>query len=129
MIPAPVLLTCALVAIDGDTLRCGRERVRLLGIDAPELPGHCRRGRDCALGNPFASKRHLAAGLRGRATIVRVGRDRYGRTLAAVRVGGQDLSCRQLVAGLARYVARWDDRDQSHRQCRVWVTPWLDRNR
>ena len=28
--------------VDGDPLRCGSERVRLLGIDAPELPGHCR---------------------------------------------------------------------------------------
>jgi endonuclease YncB( thermonuclease family) len=26
-------------AIDGDTLRCGEERIRLVGIDAPELPG------------------------------------------------------------------------------------------
>lgn len=30
-------------AVDGDTLRCGQERVRLLGIDAPEMPGHCPR--------------------------------------------------------------------------------------
>lgn len=39
-----MLLACLLVAIDGDTLRCGRERIRLLGTDAPELPGHCQRG-------------------------------------------------------------------------------------
>lgn len=29
---------------DGDTLRCGSEWIRLLGIDALELPGHCRSG-------------------------------------------------------------------------------------
>lgn len=30
---------------DGDTIRCNGERIRLLGIDTPELPGHCRQGR------------------------------------------------------------------------------------
>src|ERR1700712_1173347 len=45
--------------VDGDTLRCGNERVRLLGIDAPELPGHCRIGRACAPGDPYASTASL----------------------------------------------------------------------
>lgn len=91
-----VLLACALYAVDGDTLRCGRERIRLLGIDAPELPGHCRRGRQCVPGDPWRSRDSLAAVIRARATIQRVGEDRYGRTLALVRVNGVDLSCRQI---------------------------------
>ena len=60
------LFICAqALAIDGDTLKCaflndGRAvNVRLAGIDAPELPGHCRRGRDCAPGDPYVSKRVL----------------------------------------------------------------------
>lgn len=113
----PVLLACTLVAIDGDTLRCGRERIRLVAIDAPELPGHCRRGRRCAPGDPFASRASLAAALRGRATIVRTGFDRYGRTLATVRVGGRDLSCHQLRAGAAVYVTRWDTGGVVKRVC------------
>ena len=32
---------------DGDTIRCDGEPIRLLGIDTPEVPGHCREGRDC----------------------------------------------------------------------------------
>lgn len=95
-------------AIDGDTIRCGEERLRLLGIDAPEMPGHCRPGRDCAPGDPFASKASLEDGLTGTLTIERVGEDRYGRTLALVHGAGGDLSCRQLNGGYARYVARWD---------------------
>ena len=59
----PVVVTnCR--AIDGDTLRCGSIRIRLLGIDAAELPGHCRIGRHCAPGDPFAQQaalRRLAA--------------------------------------------------------------------
>lgn len=102
-----VALTCLLIAIDGDTLRCGKERIRLLGIDAPEMPGHCRRGRQCVEGDPYASKAALAARLKGRATIERRGRDRYGRTLARVRVNGTDLSEAQIQAQMAqRYYLR-----------------------
>lgn len=96
-----VALACLLVAIDGDTLRCGGERIRLLGIDAPELPGHCRRGRQCMQGDPYASKAALAGKLKGKATIERRGRDRYGRTLARVRVNRVDLADAQIADGSA----------------------------
>ncbi|MGT2515619.1 thermonuclease family protein [Sphingomonas panni] len=106
---AGVLLACTLIAIDGDTLRCGRERIRLLGIDAPEMPGHCRRGRRCVKGDPVASKAALAAAIaRGPALIERRGRDHYGRTLARVRVNGVDLSGYLVQSGMAVRVARWE---------------------
>lgn len=88
---AAVLSCAAPLALDGDTIRCANlERpVRLLGIDAPELPGHCRMGRTCAPGNPYASTRELAAALRGQPVTLRpVGFDRYGRTLAQSMPGG-----------------------------------------
>lgn len=103
-----VALTCALIAIDGDTVRCGQERIRLLAIDAPELPGHCRRYRRCVSGDPFAAKRSLQSRLHGPALIHRTGRDRYGRTLAWIKVAGIDLSCHQLRTGYARYRSDWD---------------------
>lgn len=103
-----VALSCVLVVVDGDTLRCGSERIRLLGIDAPEMPGHCRRGRRCVDGDPFASKAALTAlTVSGTARIARRGRDRYGRTLARVRVNGVDVSDAQVRAGHAVWVARW----------------------
>lgn len=114
---AAVLLACQLVAVDGDTLRCGRERIRLIGIDAPELPGHCRRGRRCVPGDPVASRLHLSRNLKGRATIERGGFDRYGRTLAMVRVAGRDLSCAQIRAGQAIYIARWDSDGDLRGRC------------
>lgn len=52
---APTELVAGCTVTDGDTIRCGAERIRLLGIDAPELPGHCRSGRACAPGDPYGS--------------------------------------------------------------------------
>lgn len=104
---AATALSC--IVTDGDTLRCGAERVRLIGIDAPELPGHCRHNRHCAAGDAAASTAALAHLVHGRPVVLeRHGRDRYGRTLAFARVGRVDLSCAQLRGGHATYVARWD---------------------
>lgn len=111
-----VLLSCALVAVDGDSLRCGRERIRLVGIDAPERRG-CPRGRRCAPGDPLRSTAMLAVRLGGHARIVRLGRDHYGRTIAAVRVGGIDLSCHQLRVRAAIYRADWDSHGTVRRRC------------
>ncbi|MDQ1229287.1 thermonuclease family protein [Sphingomonas sp. SORGH_AS_0879] len=111
-------LTCTPIAVDGDTLRCGRERIRLLAIDAPEMPGHCRKGRRCVRGNPFASKASLSEALRPPFRIRRVGLDRYGRTLATVAGARGDLSCWQLQARQARYRRDWDDGGMVERLCR-----------
>lgn len=117
MILVAAMLACTPVVIDGDTLRCGDERIRLLGIDAPEKAGRCRPGRRCAPGDAAASTASLRRALAGRVTINRVGRDRYGRTLATVSAGGRDLSCHQLRAGKAIYRADWDDGRLVARNC------------
>ena len=107
MFAATVLTFCT--ATDGDTLRCNGRSVRLLGIDAPELPGHCRRGRVCAPGDPRASKAALAiAAMAGPATLRHFNVDRYGRSVALVTVAGRDLSCQQLTTGRAIYKPLWD---------------------
>lgn len=118
LLVAPPASPGGCVAADGDTLRCGREHIRLLGIDAPELPGHCQRGRRCAPGAPYASTRSLTAGLaRGPVTIRRVATDHYGRTLALVQAGNTDLSCWQLARGRAIYKPYWDTDGQLARIC------------
>jgi len=104
-------------AVDGDTLRCGGERIRLLGIDSPEMPGHCRPGRDCVAGDPFAARASLQRAMGGTLTIERVGEDHYGRTLALVSGPGGDLSCHQLHSGHADYKPRWDDGGRLSARC------------
>lgn len=102
---------------DGDTIRCNGERIRLLGIDTPELPGHCRIGRNCLSGDPYTSSLSLGAAMVGVIRIQRVGEDRYGRTLATLSSDKGDLSCWQLQHGQAAYKPQWDDRKRVLRTC------------
>ena len=104
---------------DGDSLRCGSTRVRLLGIDAPELHG-CPRWRVCEVGDGQASKRSLQAALRyGAVTYRYVTTDRFGRTVALVWAGRVNLSCWQLQARQAVYKPRWDNGGSVARECRL----------
>ena len=103
--PAPVKAVFACRSprvVDGDTLRCGATRVRLSGIDAPELPGHCRQGRACVSGDPYASTGNLRRLIGGRPfTCRQTDSDRYGRVVALCLAGGRDLSCEQVRGGYA----------------------------
>lgn len=94
---------CAPIAVvDGDTIRCGEERVRLVGIDAPEMPGHCRAGRDCTPGDPIASRATLEVlATNTQISCTRQGTDRYGRTLASCSNPNANLSCEMVVRGAA----------------------------
>jgi len=121
MPPLPVPIVCqAPVAVDGDTIRCqGMGRVRLLAIDAPEMPGHCRNGRDCAPGDPFKSKAALAGSLIGHIQVSPTNSDPYGRTVAVVYANGFNLSCKQLWGGFARYWPRYDHQQRIWRECKL----------
>jgi endonuclease YncB( thermonuclease family) len=87
--------------IDGDTFSCDNTRIRLYGIDAPEMPDHCRKGRRCTTGNPFKSKDHLESLTRDRVTCAAIEIDGYGRTIARCKSKGKDLSCAMVEAGQA----------------------------
>lgn len=70
-------------AIDGDTIRVGGERIRLRGIDTPELSEF----------DGLAAKRRLEELLRnGPIRIVSHGRDVYNRLLADVFVNEQNVA-------------------------------------
>ncbi|RIV87514.1 thermonuclease family protein [Aurantiacibacter zhengii] len=104
-----IAMTLSCSVTDGDTIRCGDERIRITGIDAPETRA-CRQGRTCVPGDGHASTRAMEAAVEGkRLTIVRLGRDRYGRTLGVVYADGENVACTQLAAGQAFYIERWDD--------------------
>ncbi|WP_037464214.1 thermonuclease family protein [Sphingobium herbicidovorans] len=112
-----LLLAAAITVVDGDTLRINGERIRLLGIDAPEIHG-CRQGRVCVPSDGQASKRSLEAIMSGQISVQRVGQDRYGRTLAQVYVRGRNVACEQLRRGQAVYVGKWDNGGLLAADCR-----------
>lgn len=124
LIALPILTALAALtgcqAIDGDSLKCSGERIRLLGIDAPEF--RCPRNRECVAGDPRAAKAYLAKLISGRRlTIQRVGKDRYDRTLAVVYADGRNVSCQMVSARRAAYVVRWDNGDRVARDCAAVV--------
>lgn len=87
--------------IDGDTFDCGGTRVRLAGIDAPEMPGHCRQGRTCTPGNPHAAKTALSELTRTTVNCEQTDTDHYGRVIARCKASGKDLSCAMIDANHA----------------------------
>lgn len=97
------LFECSKVEVlDGDTFDCGTTRVRLAGIDAPELEGHCRPGRECAPGDPYASTENLRRLVTWNSVQCRkTDTDVYGRTVARCTAGKMDLSCAQIKGGHA----------------------------
>lgn len=104
-------ITCTSPSVtDGDTLRCGDVRIRLSSIDAPEMPGHCRPGRACTPGDPYASQANLARLVQGmEMACAQEDVDRYGRIVARCSVAGRDLSCAQVEGGFA--VERYGELD------------------
>lgn len=97
--------------IDGDTIELiGGAGVRLIGIDTPE------RG-ECGFGEASAMLRSLIAGRPVRLVPgARDDRDRYGRLLRYVEVGGVDLNLWMINSG--RAIARYDSRDGYGRHAR-----------
>ncbi len=100
--PKGVPFSCASPYItDGDTIHCGERKVRLNGIDAPEMDGHCKQGRTCVEGDPVAAKSYLQSIANGTLECLDLGSDKYGRTIALCKNGKKDLSCEMIKSGHA----------------------------
>lgn len=95
---AILCLTAALTITDGDTIREGALRVRIWGIDAPEMDTR----RDLIDGQPVGCNP--------------VDTDRYGRTVAQCWLpDGRDLACEMVRAGWAVDMPRYSK--GAYRRC------------
>lgn len=102
--------------VDGATIRCGADSLRLLGIQVSE-PDRCARHRDCAE-NPIASRLSLRQAVSSGPVRYRLlKRDRFGRAVAVVTAGSLNLSCWQIRQGRARYLAGLDEGGLIGRSC------------
>lgn len=91
---------------DGDTLRAtveGRStRVRLMGLDTPELPPRSQCQAEARQGYEARDRLRELVAAAGLVTFCPAGLDRYGRTLAVARIDGQDAAAILIGEGLAR---------------------------
>lgn len=113
--------------VDGDTLHVGTERVRLFGIDAPELSQSCDAGTSKTACGQLAA-RWLRARVQGRTVrCSAVDTDRYGRIVARCSIDGADLGQTIVDAGWAtayrKYSLRYIDAEQRARTARrgIWA--------
>lgn len=132
MLAIVVLLACAVLAArldpldppvagrarisDGDSFHLGAERIRLLGIDAPELDQTCT---DPAGANwPCGGKaREVLAKLVSGKTLncQPDGQDRFGRILATCSAGTTDLGSAMVAAGMAISADAYDREEAAAR--------------
>lgn len=111
-------------AIDGDTLSAAGERLRLLGIDAPELDQTCEDGRggrwECG-----KEARRLLARLTADARAECLGRDRdrYRRLLVRCHAGAENINAALVRRGLAIASGRYAEEQVAARRERqgLWA--------
>jgi len=96
-------VTCV---VDGDTIWFKGEKIRMMGYDTPEpTTGICGGDTERRLA-ARASKRLVQLLNNNTVTIERDGKDRYGRSLAVIRVDGRNVGDILIEEGLAR---SWPD--------------------
>ena len=93
------------LAIDGDTLVCNRQKVRLTNVYAAELN---------QAGGPSAKRRLQALVAAGDVRLRPVGADRYGRVLAEVYVGGRRIEQADIGPRAGRGAEWGVDRHHAH---------------
>jgi endonuclease YncB( thermonuclease family) len=87
--------------IDGDTIEVGEYRIRLFGIDAPEIRQTCNRNNEewrCGQDAAFALADKIGS---NPVECEARDRDRYGRTVAVCRLNGEDISAWMVREGWA----------------------------
>lgn len=113
---------------DGDTIELGGQRVRLQGIDAPELHQECRdaAGRNWACGRRAQSELRKLIGNDAVQCEQRT-KDRFGRSVAVCRAGGRDLGEAMVRAGFAFAYPDWAspygpaEKDARARKAGLWA--------
>jgi endonuclease YncB( thermonuclease family) len=111
-------------ASDGDSLRLGQDRIRLLGLDAPELSQDCTRADGSAWSCGRVARDRMAQLLAaGPADCRPEDVDQYDRLLATCLVAARDLGATMVAEGLAVAAGRYWEEEAAARRDRlgIWV--------
>jgi endonuclease YncB( thermonuclease family) len=107
-------------AVDGDTLRLGGTRIRLIGLDAPELDQTCTDASGASWRCGEAAHRALAEIVAtGQVACASQGHDQYGRVLAQCRIGETDAGARIVAQGLAIANGDYGNEERAARDARA----------
>jgi endonuclease YncB( thermonuclease family) len=110
--------------IDGDTLELGGRRLRLAGLDAPELSQTCEReGAVYRCGE--TARDALRELVRGGMACTVSGHDKYRRDLARCEASGRDVGSVLVSRGVAVAYGRYEAEEREARQRAVGV--WAGR--
>ena len=104
----PASLRGQAIVTDGDTIRIGSTRVRLAGIDAPELSQKCTIPNVAVWACGQTAKEHLQELIGGaEVSCESQGKDRYARKLAKCFVGINNLNATMVLDGYALAYRRY----------------------
>ena len=97
--------------VDGDTIWIGETKIRLHGIDAPELTQECKDAK----GSPWMAGQDATVFLKSLTVGKEVscsehGKDKYGRVIGSCEVDDIDINREMVIAGLARAYRKYSER-------------------
>jgi endonuclease YncB( thermonuclease family) len=111
-------------AIDGDTLAASDERLRLIGLDAPELDQTCEDASGAVWDCGRDARQLLARLVRpGDATCHGAARDRYHRLLVTCHTGGGSINAELVRRGMAVAAGQFEQEQAAARAERqgIWA--------
>lgn len=115
------------IVTDGDTIRIGETRIRLEGIDAPEISQHCTKVDGSSWQCGEAARAALIQKIGNQSVRCEIsGTDRYGRSLGTCWAGAINLNQWLVGSGWAvayrRYSMRYvmDERMAQGKRLNLW---------
>ena len=126
--PPPVALSGRITASDGDSFRYGSERLRLLGMDAPELAQTCVDGGGAQWACGHVAREQLGKLLHGKLSCQQQGNDRYGRILSRCLSGETDIGAAMVAQGMAISSGDYGREEATARSARrgIWAGSFED---
>ena len=129
--PAATVIKGRATVVDGDGLEIGGTKIRLFGIDAPEIDQYCNRADGTRWRCGQYATVELDRTIAGREVACSVrDKDRYGRPVAVCRIAETDLGETQVRSGLAvayrKFTRDYVDEEDDARGAKrgVWSGPF-----